>query len=249
MHGRKNFGRGVSLRPSPVRPCLVAQQAITIKEWTVWVAISKPGTAHAHILQQPQVLDLMQAALVVVVASALVVVGLDTTNVVRRAQAQGVDQLINARFDLKASRCGALLVLLGVHLLWKEGTNHRGARHATNFNQVIVECVLVAIHHAIHAVLHGPGIVFHHKRGGRGSKLKVGTLCKLRTEFLMEHLIGARREIANVIQKRKDSNGFLALNEGAHHRIVKELDGSPFDALLHVFLLFLAQCELNKHLL
>ncbi len=53
-----------------------------------------------YIFEKTEILNLMGATTVVVIICTLVVVGLDCTNVVRRAFSKRSNQLINGRFDL-----------------------------------------------------------------------------------------------------------------------------------------------------
>jgi len=76
----------------------------------------------------------------------LVVVGLDATNVVRRAARQRLDQLGDRVLDLEAGRGGALL---GAGLLGEQAANEAALRRLSEDDQIIVEQIAILVEEAV----------------------------------------------------------------------------------------------------
>jgi hypothetical protein len=165
-----------------------------------------------------------------------------------RALPEAGHEVVDAGLDLKGGSGGPLAVLLGGGL-GKQLAHNVVLRRGTNVDEIIVERVLVAVQHALAAVLDRSGVVLDGKGHGLRAVLKVLVLGKLGAQLLVEHLVRARGEVAHVVQQREDADWLLALNQLAHDLVVKELDRRPLDALAHVLFLLLPQRQLNENLL
>mmetsp|Transcript_21150 Transcript_21150/g.82100 ORF Transcript_21150/g.82100 Transcript_21150/m.82100 type:complete len:277 (+) Transcript_21150:996-1826(+) len=113
VHRPQDGQRAVLVAARPRGPRLVAADAVAEEELVVELAVGEACAAHAHVLQQSQVADLVERQLAVEAVARLLLVGLDAAAVVRLALGQRVHQEADRRLDLEAGSGGPLL---GLHL-------------------------------------------------------------------------------------------------------------------------------------
>lgn len=129
-----------------VGPRTVGAYAIAHVELLVQLAIGEAGAAHLDVLEQRQVAHLVLHERLVELVGLLVVVGLDATNVMRRAARQRLDQLGDRVLDLEAGRGGALL---GAGLLGEQAANEAALRRLSEDDQIIVEQIAILVEEAV----------------------------------------------------------------------------------------------------
>jgi hypothetical protein len=116
-------------------------------------SVGETGTTHAHVLEETEVLDLMLGTGGVPVVVGLVVVGLDATDVVRRAPREGVHERVARGLELEAGSGGALLLqLLGV--LGEPRDEQSVLALLDHGNQIVEQGVLVLLAEALGLVRH-----------------------------------------------------------------------------------------------
>jgi hypothetical protein len=114
----------------------------------------------------------MHDVAVVVFSGALVLVGLDRSDVARCTLHESVDEVVGGSFDLVTSSGWAALVIL-VDVVGEESVDEGVGALASKVEQILQKLILVFVSHAVDRVVHITGVVLDHELTLPGCKVRV----------------------------------------------------------------------------
>mmetsp|Transcript_29412 Transcript_29412/g.45476 ORF Transcript_29412/g.45476 Transcript_29412/m.45476 type:complete len:678 (-) Transcript_29412:1190-3223(-) len=214
---------------------LRSHEPVTLDKVLVSVTERIPLLTNLHSLKHTSITKLLETHQTSEKASALIVVWLDTTNVVRLSLVEGLHQVVKLSAELETQRdltVGTTLVDVG-----EERLQERRARGGDQVEQILGESILVLFQEGVGIVQHLSSVVNHHKfRLGGTNLLEVGVGPMVFVDLVQESGIGTARHLNFLIESNEDTLG-LQLNQIQHRLVINKLDVVELDLLTPVKLL------------
>ncbi|KAJ8525499.1 hypothetical protein ON010_g15616 [Phytophthora cinnamomi] len=248
---RKQVHRSLAARVGDrVRPGGLRQEAVALDERAVRLAVAETLATHAQVFHQTKVSNLLSNKFLVHGQRLLVLVGLNTTDVVRVATIQLLEQVGNLRTELLRGRRRALeLLLLGA--LVKENLAHEGIRRVFHaVLQVVEESVHIGIEEQRDIVLDLAGVVNNAEVGATHTGCNIVRVPRVLAVVALNQLqVRQTRDSALLVQQRENTVLLGVLDQVAHDLVVEELDVLPAQTFTTVALLLALERLADEELL